>query len=515
MSGGRRVRRLAALIALVAVGLLAPALGPDTGAQGQRVGAPIPVDVEVALDAAVAYQTWDGWGVNISGLPWEWSVLHYLNRVPPEEQRGLQDSLFGPGGYTLATVYSPARTTPGSARREGYEPANDDHDPERLNWGGFRFPYTPGDPNPYAAPEEAGYTAATFRIIADLQRYGTEMVFNAADFPAWIVTPDGEIRREMESEFVEYVTAFPIFVRDQLGYTFPYLIIANEPDLSLKTTPEQQARLVRLAEDRLRRAGMPTRLLAPKTSRLEDGLRYAAALLRPGEPQPDLPILATHTYPTNRYDERGVEAFRRLASASGRRLWLTEFSDAPDLKIPRDDPRDTPERALAWAGRVHRDLTEMQVNAWFGMFPVIEAGHYSADALVVVQPNQSDPTRNSWQFTRRYYALGQYTRFIRPGAVRVEVRSSTPEVAVVAFRDPAAETVALVALNRGDADRQASIQADNLDAAAAVAYRTSATESLRCLGPVDLTDPSGLPLPGRSITTIVVGPSAAVPSCEG
>lgn len=501
--------------------LLVVLASPGVAGQGGHVhadhAAPTPraEEVEVVVDGGVTYQSWDGWGLSISGQPWEWTVLHHLNRLPAEDQKRLQDSLFGVGGYNLALIYPPVWIDEQAHLREGLEPQNDDGDPDHYNWGGFRQLYTPGDPNPFARPGDADYTAATYRAIAELRSYGTTLIFNAEAFPAWMLSSGQQLPRAMEPEFVEHVTAFPLLVRQQLGYDFPYMIIANEPDLNLDTSPDQVARLLRLTRDRLRREGLGTQLIAPKTSTLAAGVQYADAFARHESSLLDIPVLATHTYPTRAYDPEGVQAMRRLASAAGRRLWLTEYSDAPDMDINRDDPADTLERSLAWAERVQRDLTVMQVNAWFAIIPVLEPGHYPADALAIMLPDHDDPTRNRWELTRRYYALAHYTRFIRPGAVRVEARAATLDLAVVAFRDPDSGVATLVATNRSNTDQWARVRLENVGVGSAVVYTTSAAENLACARGDNLQETGMLLLPAQSITTLVTGPPSATPSCSG
>lgn len=502
-------RGLSAAVAVV-VGLAAAAPGVGSTPRSGLAAA----SVAIVIDGSSTYQRWDGWGLSISGLPWEWTVRHYLNQLPDDEVRRLQDSLFGPGGYTLAIVYSPIWAGPSGDVREGYAPRPFQDDTSGYDWDGFRMLYTSGDPAPFAAPGEPGYTAATYRAIVDLQRYGTTLIFNAGDFPSWIRDESGRVAPELEPAFVTYVTAFPVFVRQQLGYTFSDMIIVNEPDLTLRTSPEQQRRLLGMTRDRLRAEGLPTQLVAPSTATLERGQQYGAAVLADASLAQDVSVLATHAYSTRWYDSGGAGAMRALADAAGKRLWLTEFTDAPDLGLARADPEDTIERAVSWASRVQRDLTEMQVNAWFGLYPVLEPGHYPADGLVIMEPNDADPTQNRWYFTRRYFALAHYTRFIRPGAVRLRADAEPTGIRVVAFQDPTTQATSLVAVNDGRSDVAVQVRFDNLVVGPLLVYRTSGSENLDCLGAVE-PNGTGLVLPARSVTTLVGTPSSTAPSCPG
>ena len=71
-----------------------------------------------------------------------------------------------------------------------------------------------------------------------------------------------------------------------------------------------------------------------------------------------------------------------------------------------------------------------------------------------------------------------------------------------------------MAVNGGRADVDVRLRFDAVTLGSLLAYRTSETESLRCLGAVELTG-TGLVLPAQSVTTFVAAPIGAEPSCPG
>jgi O-glycosyl hydrolase len=101
------------------------------------------------------------------------------------------------------------------------------------------------------------------------------------------------------------------------------------------------------------------------------------------------------------------------------------------------------------------------------------------------------------------WTMGNFSRFVRPGAVRLDVEGITEidGLMLSAYRNTDG-TTAIVAINYGKTDRPVSISMKGSKRAAA--YRTSDTEgeNLKHIGTVNLKKNI---LPGRSVTTFVVG----------
>ncbi|HEV7524860.1 MAG TPA: beta-glycosidase, partial [Acidimicrobiia bacterium] len=89
--------------------------------------------------------------------------------------------------------------------------------------------------------------------------------------------------------------------------------------------------------------------------------------------------------------------------------------------------------------------------------------------------------------TKRFYTLGQFSRYVRPGAVRHDVRGTPAGVRAMAFEAGARWTV--VAWNEGKSDRTFAVELPNSAVAARSAVGTSASAAL-----------SPVALPGRTAT---------------
>jgi glucuronoarabinoxylan endo-1,4-beta-xylanase len=99
--------------------------------------------------------------------------------------------------------------------------------------------------------------------------------------------------------------------------------------------------------------------------------------------------------------------------------------------------------------------------------------------------------------------MGQYAKFVRPGAVRVGATSGASDAKVAAFLAGAQEIV--VATNTGTRDLPIQFELGNGPCASYVdAVRTSETESMKTLPSITLDRSRfSTTLPARSVTTFV------------
>lgn len=130
---------------------------------------------------------------------------------------------------------------------------------------------------------------------------------------------------------------------------------------------------------------------------------------------PMVGIVANHNY------DGGVAAITNW----NKPLWETEVStfDAFDGSITN---------GLYWAGRIHSFLTVAQVSAWHYWW--LHAGDNQGLA------------DGSYNPTKRMFALGHWSKFVRPNFFRIGVTNSAVAL-VSAFKDPASSNFVIVAAN--------------------------------------------------------------------
>src|SRR4029450_2419981 len=123
--------------------------------------------------------------------------------------------------------------------------------------------------------------------------------------------------------------------------------------------------------------------------------------------------------------------------------------------------------------------------------------------LVYFDPEYATNGNQRLYLTKRYHAMAQYSRYVRPGAVRHPVTGAPPGVQVLATRAGNSWTLVVNNLNATAAAVDVRFGTGHRLVASA-AYRTSAREDApRRARPRVAGDLAALVLPARSITTYV------------
>src|SRR5699024_9529592 len=108
---------------------------------------------------------------------------------------------------------------------------------------------------------------------------------------------------------------------------------------------------------------------------------------------------------------------------------------------------------------------------------------------------------------KRYYAFGNYSRFIQPGYTMIEAdKNPTDDVTVTAYKDSESDNFTIVAVNNSEEDQTITFDLDNFpkDVNAVVPYRTSASENLKKLDPVSINNNKfSMELRKKSITSFI------------
>jgi O-glycosyl hydrolase len=104
--------------------------------------------------------------------------------------------------------------------------------------------------------------------------------------------------------------------------------------------------------------------------------------------------------------------------------------------------------------------------------------------------------------TKRFYALGQYSKFVRPGSARHSATGTPSGVRIMATAQGGDWT--LVVNNLNTSAQAVSVRLPPSGVVASAAYRTSAGETMAGIGlPTVSAGTAALQLPAQSTTTYV------------
>ena len=225
-----------------------------------------------------------------------------------------------------------------------------------------------------------------------------------------------------------------------------------------------------------------------------DGYDYGHWLAKDPAAWAAVDILGVHEYDTQRAEPWPADVPTRKP------VWQTEMSGVKWWPEQGNGSgasltgSKTIENGVAVAGWIHSALVVGDASAWFWWF---YKAYYTDDNEGLYNKNGDD--------TKRHYTFGNYSKFVRPGYVRVDVAGPIPTDVLLSGYKGNDGTVVVVAINEGTAAANVPITISGGSAPAMMTpWVTSATLDLKSQTAVAVSGSKfTAALPGMSVTTFV------------
>ena len=340
------------------------------------------------------------------------------------------------------------------------------------------------------------------------------------------------LKDDCYDDFARFMAASVKGIEEHDGVHIDYICPVNEPDghwnwLGPKqegspATNREIARLVRETGKEFSRQGIITEVLVNESSDLRCLLGIYETTWERGNTirtffskdstqtwlgdTPNVPrLIVGHSYWTNTpipYMRKIREQLRDTIARYGLHFWQTELCImGNDEEIGGGGGYDfTMKTALYVARVIHHDLVFADAESWSWWRA---AGGDYKDGLIRIYSNDHMKSGRAAD-SRLMWALGNYSRFVRPGAVRYEVTVSEPfnpyGVMCSAYRNADSRWV-VVAINYGESPSPVTLRLSDDSTPQWQMYRTSDAdgETLKPVGTIG----HSTTLPPRSITTFV------------
>ena len=428
-------------------------------------------NLAVARVDPAAAQRIDGFGA--SGAWWP----NDLVRFPPRVQRHVDDLLFSRRGIALS----------------GY----------RYNIGGGGV----GVQTPARAPKEEKTDTPGLAFLRAAHQKGVPVLTGFVNSAPPQFTTNGEscggsLKPGSEAAYARYLATIVKRLHDHDHITLQYLSPMNEPDNSfgdcgqegMQVPVEQRASVVQALGRELARRAPYTKVIADETT--ADAILVNEApqwLSVPGTAR-YVAAIAHHTYdfPNDALRAPLVELARRF----GKPTWMTEiccYKGSGGVATSfgaQYDPTMT--QGLWLADQIYDDLTVAGDTAWYwwtalssaiGCDPKADPSCVTRindsgfnDGLLYYDQNFAGDGNVDVSTTKRFFVLGQFSRYVRPGAVRHDVQGAPDGVRVMAFRHGRRWSV--VAWNRGPTQATFGLALPGRRTIARQAVATSPTDQL-------------------------------------
>ena len=458
--------------------------------------------LDLKIDGSVKFQTMDGFGVNINPAWWYKGEYGDAKIIKPAIDL-LIDSL----GATIYRVV---------IEEMDWEALNDDKDPSHFNWDYYN----------------KVFSGKKFRCIWDVLRYMNSRgitknlmisFMGAGPAPApgtgkdpsksWMGGTDFTIKPDMEEELAESLAAFLYYARNSAGISFSLVSPMNETDIVGETKspehpdgivegpnipdPVQYVRIVRKLAHRLDASGMgDIRFVVPDAAGEKLFSGVVAEMVKDQYLLDKLQNWGVHQYGGD------AENYRKIVERPGipsKPFWVTETAGISHMLGQLDDNATA---YIFWDGYDcvyqhgrRNGYGDVPPNDWaFWMKP--EDGQPLIRFL---------PGTGEWKPRKQFYQHLHLMKFIKPGAIRIELTGADTTLQASAFQNQNGDLI-IVGQNANKDNLDLKIELKHLSGLqSAKLFFTSAEKNM--------AKSDNIKLSGETLFAII--PPAAIFTIEG
>ncbi len=307
------------------------------------------------------------------------------------------------------------------------------------------------------------------------------------------------LQTDCETNFAIYLATVVSNLTALDGDHFNYVIPMNEPSLgtvgqetngyeTCHMSNDQQQRVIADLYTQLTNDAIPTGIDGPgdydEYEAYNDLTEYSAGTLS------DLSLFSTHSYIQN--DPANLRA---EAASQKKPLWVAEYGDSDST-------------GLTMAQHIHDDITGMDLQAWvYWMAVNSDAGNaFLYNGLA----GPGDPGYSTSYLTyEKFYAMGQFSEFVRPGC---EIISVNDPYTLAAY-NPTNLSLVLVVVNTNSSGFSVTYNLSDFGSAPwqqVAASQTSPNGDMMALPTTTISNQQFTSvIPAQSVTTFVLTPPPA------
>ncbi|HKT04529.1 MAG TPA: cellulose binding domain-containing protein [Rugosimonospora sp.] len=286
-----------------------------------------------------------------------------------------------------------------------------------------------------------------------------------------------------------------------VGLPAAYLGFANEPSFttgysSMLVNPAQATDFIKVLGPAVKAAGLSTKVACCDTLGWNLLPSYVSAVTADPAAAANIGLYTSHGY---------SNAPNSTISTGGTHAWESEWSNGSGTwNNAWDDGSAT--SGFSWAQNIHNGLANANLDAFFYWWGVSNTTSSNGSLIQL--------TGTTVTAAKRYYAFANYSRFVRPGAVRIAAATGDANLKVTAFRNTDG-SVAVVVLNAGTSDTSATYTLSNagVSSGTVTPYLTNSGSSTAAQTPLALSGGAfTATVPARSLVTYRIAGGSTPPS---
>jgi len=289
-------------------------------------------------------------------------------------------------------------------------------------------------------------------FIKRARKYGSFLLEAPMDYPPDWMLYDVKTRQDVNPKYYDALARYYLKYLEayqKQGITIDYLSLFNEPGVYTKIPYNEIADLLKNhVGPLLAKSGLSTKIMLSEAPRRSEASKNYPKALDDPQVRKYVAALPYHGYDMKEFDQ--IASLHKLFPDLP--LWQTEvcwcyICGAPaDIRLPRYDWEDGDH----WGRQIFGDL-EAGASAWIYWNMILD----ERGGPWMVSPIHQDPDPNvqhplvvidrstrKVSYTAAFYYLEHFSKFVRPGDVRMETAGSVEEVRCAAFRTPQGNMVA-------------------------------------------------------------------------
>jgi O-glycosyl hydrolase len=341
------------------------------------------------------------------------------------------------------------------------------------------------------------------------------------------------LKPDKYGEFADFLATVADEVGKRNGVTFQYISPFNEPEWNWSGNTSQEgtpalmseiAKTVRLLDEKITEKGLNTKIMITESGQIdylfskvkgEGRDNQIETFFNPSSPEyvgnlTHVPkMMVAHSYWTTEKEHLAKrKALREKLDEYNLDYWQTELCImSNDKEIGGGRPKDmTMKTALYVARVIHHDLCVAHASAWHWWLAITNSNY--KDGLVYVTPNE-DLTDGEISDSKLLWTVGNFSRFVRPGAKRADVTSTVRDVndpeglMVSSYIDEADKSLVIVAVNYSEQPQEVKFDVRNAKVKILIPYTTSDADGDNLKPDAALRTGSKYHIPARAVVTFV------------
>ena len=288
------------------------------------------------------------------------------------------------------------------------------------------------------------------------------------------------LRYDQYGAYTNHLNSFISYMK-QNGVDLYAISVQNEPDYANDWTWWTATEIVNYLKNNA--GSLQTRVIAPESFQYVKSM--SDPILNDSQALANMDILGAHLYGTA-LSNYSYPLFK--SKGQGKELWMTEvYTDSTT-------DADSWPNALEVAYNIHNSMVEAEFNAYVTW--------YIRRSYGMIKENG--------QVSKRGYCMAQYSKFVRPGYVRVDAtKNPSTNVFVSAYKND--QNVVIVVVNKNTSSQSLSLSIDGATVQTLTKYTTSGSKSVNNDGTISGSNGSfSLSFDAQSVTTFVGSLSGSI-----